>query len=172
MKKYAPRKVNALSSGVRSDRSDPGNGQVFAKTRPSEPLGSTRTLLPAEFLHTLGEFVQGTEFYFAGPSGESPTPGARTLSATANAFPKRTHSANALPSNLRLGFDWLAAKPSANAFPSRHLPGSRRPAPTFHNNADDSISCKGSVTTLGESVYLTGKRKCVGRMLAGDAAST
>ena len=152
MKKYPPRKVNDLRSGVRSDRPAPGNGQVFAKTRPGEPLGSTRPLLPAEFLHTLGEFVQRSEFYSAGTLGESPAPGAGTLSATANAFPKRTHS--------------------ANAFLSRHLPGSRRPAPTFHNNADDSISCKGWVTTLGESVYLSGKRTLVGRMLAGDAAST
>ena len=152
MKKYAPRKVNALRSGLRSDRCDPGNGQVFAKTRPGKPPGSTRTLLWAEFLHRLVEFVQRSESYFASTLGESSVFYTRTLAATANPFPKHTHS--------------------ANAFLSRHLPGFRRPAPTFHNNADDSISCKGWVTTLGESVYLTGKMKWVGRMLAGDAAST
>ena len=162
MKKYPPRKVNALRFRVRFDRSDPGNGQVFAKTRPGEPLGSTRTLLSAEFLHRLVEFVQRSESYFASTLGESPVFYTRTLAATANPFPKHTHSANAFLSILRKATNGAA----------RHLPGFRRPAPTFHNNADDSISCKGWVTTLGESVYLTGKMKWVGRMLAGDAAST
>ena len=111
MKKYLPRKVNALRSGVRSDRSDPGNGQVFAKTRPGEPPGSTRTLLTAEFLHRLVEFVQRSESYFASTLGESPVFYTRTLAATANPFPKHTHSANALPSTLRLGSDWLSANP-------------------------------------------------------------
>ena len=154
--------MNALKYGVRFDRPAPGNGQVFAKTRPGEPLSSTRSLLSAEFLHRLGEFVQCGKSYFASTLGESPVLYTRTLAATANAFPKHTHSANAFLTILRKATNGVA----------RHLPGFRRPAPTFHNNADDSISCKGLVTTLGESVYLTGKMKWVGRMLAGDAAST
>ena len=118
MKKYAPRKVNALRSGLRSDRCDPGNGQVFAKTRPGEPLGSTRTLLSAEFLHRLVEFVQRSESYFASTLGESPVFYTRTLAATANAFPTRSLWANAFLSILRKATNGAA----------RHLPGFRRPA--------------------------------------------